>query len=259
MICGMILGWVALGWQEASEKTLLDLGGGVKMEFVRIKAGKFTMGDKGDGPAHEVTISKDYWMQTTETTQAQWEAVMGENPSRFKGADRPVERVSWEDCQEFLKKLNEKLALRSSESEGGAKDQLKGKAAKLPTEAEWEYACRAGEKGKWCFGDDEEKLGNYAWYNKNSDGKTHPVGQKKANAWGLYDMHGNVFEWCEDWYGEYPSEAVTDPTGPAKGKYRCLRGGGWDSYGGGGTLSVYRRRFLPSYRDYDIGLRVALR
>jgi len=247
MICGMILGWVALGWQEASEKTLLDLGGGVKMEFVRIKAGKFTMGDKGDGPAHEVTISKDYWMQTTETTQGQWEAVMGKNPSFFKGADLPVETVSREECQEFLKKLNEK-----------AKDQLKGKAAKLPTEAEWEYACRAGEKGKWCFGDDEKKLGDYAWYEKNSDHKTHPVGQKKANAWGLYDMHGNVWEWCEDWYEKYPSEAVTDPTGPAKGESRCLRGGSWND-NGVDTRSADRYRYQPSLRFDNDGFRVAAR
>ena len=135
MMCSLLLALVLTSQEKDSpEKTVLDLGGGVKMEFVKIKAGKFTMGDENNGPAHEVTLTKDFWMQTTETTQGQWEAVMGKNPSHFKGADLPVETVSWEDCQEFLKKLNEK-----------AKDQLKGKAAKLPTEAEWEYACRAGE------------------------------------------------------------------------------------------------------------------
>ncbi len=238
--------------QDPPERIVLDLGGGVKMEFVRIKAGKFTMGsewgEEAEEPPHEVTISKDFWMQTTETTQGQWEAVMGKNPSGFKGADLPVEQVSWNNGQEFLKKLDEK-----------AKDQLKGKAAKLPTEAEWEYACRPGEKGKWCFGDDEKKLGDYAWYEKNSDEKTHPVGQKKANAWGLYDMHGNVWEWCEDWYRETsPSEAVTDPTGPAKGEYRCLCGGSWSivEYG---TRSAIRYWSEPTFRIADVGLRVALR
>jgi len=235
--------------QQETLELVLDADKKVKMEFVKIKAGKFTMGDKDfdDATPHEVTISNDYWMQTTETTQGQWEAVMGKNPSFFKGADLPVETVSREECQEFLKKLNEK-----------AKDQLKGKAAKLPTEAEWEYACRAGEKGKWCFGDDEKKLSEYAWSEKNSDDKTYPVGQKKPNAWGLYDMHGNVWEWCEDWYEMYPSGAVTDPTGPAKGQFRCLRGGGWFN-GGGDSRSAYRGRNLPAYRFDVSGLRASLR
>jgi len=249
MMCSLLLALVLTSQEKDSpEKTVLDLGGGVKMEFVKIKAGKFTMGDENNGPAHEVTLTKDFWMQTTETTQGQWEAVMGKNPSHFKGADLPVETVSWEDCQEFLKKLNEK-----------AKDQLKGKAAKLPTEAEWEYACRAGEKGKWCFGDDGKKLGEYAWYWDNADQKTHPVGKKKANAWGLYDMHGNVWEWCEDWYGEkYPSEAVTDPTGPAKGEARRLRGGSWSNLVVG-TRSANRYWNQPTYRGVNYGLRASLR
>ena len=187
-------------------------------------------------------------MQTTETTQGQWEAVMGKNPSHFKGADLPMEMVSWDDCQEFLKKLSEK-----------AKDQLKGKKAGLPTEAQWEYACRAGEKGKWCFGDDEKSLGEYAWYDKNSGNTTHPVGEKKANAWGLFDMHGNVWEWCEDWYGAYEKGAATDPTGPAKGDARCFRGGSW-GYGGVDSRSADRYRNGPTYYSYVfIGLRVALR
>ncbi|MBI2930134.1 MAG: formylglycine-generating enzyme family protein, partial [Planctomycetes bacterium] len=191
--------------------------------------------------------TKDYWMQTTETTQGQWEAVMGKNPSNFKGADLPVENVSWDDCQEFLKKLNEKV-----------KDQLKGKSTRLPTEAEWEYACRAGSKGEWGFGDDEKELGEYAWYAKNSDDKTHAVGQKKANAWGLYDMHGNVWEWCEDWYGEkYPSEAVTDPTGPAKGNARCLRGGCWYFFAGD-ARSAFRHRIEPMLHGWYGGFRAAV-
>ena len=235
MIRLLTVGLFLLGWVGSSQLTIevdtsrrtqppkqivFDLGGGVKMEFVRIKAGKFTMGDKDfdDATPHEVTLTKDYWMQTTETTQAQWESVMGKNPSEFKGAELPVETVSWDDCQEFLKKLNERM-----------KEHLKDKKATLPTEAEWEYACRAGEKGKWGFGDDENKLGDYAWYKKNSDEKTHPVGQKKANTWGLFDMHGNVWEWCEDWYGAYEKDAAADPTGPPKGDERVLRGGAWFS------------------------------
>ncbi|MBI2930894.1 MAG: formylglycine-generating enzyme family protein [Planctomycetes bacterium] len=257
----LAIGVVALGWmgsrvpagaqeKDGPEKIVLDLGGGVKMEFVKIKAGKFTMGgneNDNEKPPHEVTITKDYWMQTTETTQSQWEAVMGKNPSHFKGADLPVETVSWEDCQEFLKKLNEK-----------AKEQLKGRAAKFPTEAEWEYACRAGEKGTWCFGDEGKKLGEYAWYYKNSDAKMHPVGQKKANAWGLYDMHGNAWEWCEDWYEAYPSEAVTDATGPAKGDSRCLRGGCWHGIAYS-TRSALRLRDDPTNHDFYVGFRAASR
>ncbi len=226
---------------------VLDADKKIKMEFVRIKAGTFTMGDKGekDATPHEVTLTKDYWMQTTETTQAQWEAVMGSNPSDFKGADLPVEQVSWEDCQKFMEKLNAK-----------AKEQLKGKAASLPTEAEWEYACRAGSKDKWSFGDDESKLVDYAWYSKNSVGKTHAVAQKKPNAWGLHDMTGNVYEWCQDWYGGYGGKA-TDPTGPGSGTSRVLRGGTW-AHLATDLYSANRDRVVPAGHNSLIGLRVAL-
>ncbi len=261
----MALGWMGTGLsagalakagssavrQDPPEKIVLDLGGGVKMEFVRIKPGKFSMGSNdGSGnekPPHDVTISKDFWMQATETTQGQYEAVMGKNPSTLKGADLPVETVTWEDCQDFVKTLNEKV-----------KEQLKERTAGLPTEAQWEYACGAGEKGKWCFGDDETKLGDYAWYEKNSGAKTHPVGQKQANAWGLYDMHGNVWEWCENWYGAYSTGATKDPIGPVKGDARCLRGGCWN-YVGIGTRSASRRKVNPAYHNVNGGLRVALR
>ncbi|MBI2900515.1 MAG: formylglycine-generating enzyme family protein [Planctomycetes bacterium] len=233
--------------KDPPKKIVLDLGGGVKMEFVRIKAGKFMMGDDDNAPAHEVTLTRDFWMQTTETTQTQWEAVMRKNPSHFEGADLPVERVSWEDCREFLKKLNEKV-----------KDPLKGRTAGLPTEAEWEYACRAGSTTKWSFGDDGEKLGEYAWYDRNSESKTHAVGTKKANAWGLYDVHGNVWEWCEDWYGEYASGAATDPKGPSSSIVRCLRGGCFGS-DGDITRSANRDGRDPANRNGKRGLRVALR
>jgi formylglycine-generating enzyme required for sulfatase activity len=191
----------------------------IGMKFVLIPAGEFTMGSPeneqgrdSNEPQHKVKITKPFYMQTTEVTQAQWKAVMGNNPSYFKGNDLPVETVSWDDAQEFIKKLSAK----------------EGVKYRLPTEAEWEYACRAGSTTKFYFGEDESKLDEYAWYHNNSDGKTHPVGQKKPNAWGLYDMHGNVWEWCQDWYGAdyYKNSPAEDPQGPASAESRVLRGGG---------------------------------
>jgi len=193
----------------------LDLGKGVTLKLVLIPAGKFMMGDVPEPNSlrhqHEVTISKPFYMGVTEVTQAQYEAVMGTNPSYFKGATNPVEMVSWNDATEFCKKLSEKTR----------------QAVRLPTEAEWEYACRAGSKTRFSFGDAEEGLGDYAWYFANSGGTTHPVGQKKPNAWGLFDMHGNVLEWCADWFGDYSAGAATDPQGPASGTSRVLRCGAW--------------------------------
>ncbi len=173
----------------------IDLGGGVKLEIVWIEPGSFMMGSsaaEADRQNHEtqhrVTLTKGYWLGKYEVTQAQWAAVMGSNPSDFKGADLPVETVSWEDCKGFVQKLNQKLA-----TEGGG--------FRLPTEAEWEYACRAGSEGRFCFGAGDSGLGDYAWYDGSAGGTTHAVGTRRANAWGLHDMHGNVWEWCEDWYG----------------------------------------------------------
>ncbi|MEI8373022.1 MAG: formylglycine-generating enzyme family protein [Planctomycetota bacterium] len=230
--------------KEAGGKQIaVDLGGGVKLDLVSIPAGSFTMGDASDKPVHKVTITKPFHLGKYEVTQEQWEAVMGSNPSRFKGPKNPVEQVSWDDCQQFLVKLNAKT--------GG-----RGGKFVLPTEAQWEYACRAGSTGKFCFEDDEKQLGEYAWYDENSDDKTHPVGEKRPNAFGLYDMHGNVWEWCQDWYETYGAEAVDDPRGPAKGSYRVLRGGGW-SYGGGNCQSAYRDGSEPGYRRRNLGLRVS--
>jgi formylglycine-generating enzyme required for sulfatase activity len=177
-----------------------------------------------------------------EVTQAQWKALMGNSPSSFQGDDLPVEQVSWEDCQKFLAKLTGKVG--------------QGLTCRLPTEAEWEYACRAGSQGEYCFGDDERSLGEYAWYFANSEGKTHPVGQKKPNAWGLYDMHGNVWEWCADWYGDcYSPSAATDPKGPASGMARVLRGGSWYCYPEL-CRSADRFRLKPAHRTTLSGLRV---
>ena len=178
------------------------------MELVLIPAGAFMMGDeKGDAeekPAHKVTFSKPFYMGKFEVTQEQWEAVMGGNPSHFKGARNPVDRVSWEACQSFIKKLNEKSA--------GA-----GITFSLPSEAQWEYACRTGSSTEFGFGNGESKLNEYGWFADNADDTTHPVGQKKPNAWGLYDMHGNVWEWTADWYDEdyYRKSPTIDPSGPS--------------------------------------------
>ncbi len=228
----------------------LDLGGGATMELVLIRPGSFMMGDdksdqKDEKPAHKVTITKPFYMGKYEVTQEQWQALMGSNPSQFKGPKNPVEQVSWEDCQGFLKKLEEKLAASSMK-------------CRLPTEAEWEYACRAGSATKYSFGEEEAKLGDYAWFSGNAGAKTNPVGQKKPNAWGLYDMHGNVYEWCADWHGEaYSSQSSPeDPTGPSSGSSRVLRGGSW-TYGASRCRSARRTRFTPTYRDFTYGFRVA--
>ncbi len=211
----------------------------IGMEFVYIPPGDFMMGsdkENNEKPIHKVTISKGFWMGKTEVTQAQWEAVMGNNPSGFKNCPQcPVENVSWGDAQRFIVKLNA---------------QNDGYKYRLPTEAEWEYAARAGTTGDYAG-----NLDSMAWYGANSGNKTHPVGTKQANAWGLYDMHGNVWEWCQDWDGSYPSGTVTDPTGAASSSFRVIRGGGWflDAV----FLRSAVRTFDSPSRRYDgLGFRV---
>ncbi|GHV57989.1 hypothetical protein FACS189460_5330 [Deltaproteobacteria bacterium] len=222
------------------------------MEFVLIPAGTFMMGSPPDDksvpsdekPAHQVTISRPFYMGQYEVTQAQWEEVMGSNPSFFKGRNNPVEQVSWEDAQEFIKRLNQ--------MEGTNK-------YRLPTEAEWEYAARAGTQTRYYFGDSEKNLGEYAWYDDNSNDETHPVGQKKPNAWGLYDMAGNVWEWVEDWYDSdyYSRSPGLDPPGPERGLSRVQRGGGWINFT---TLcqSALRDDYNPGNRYLTLGFRLAL-
>ncbi len=216
----------------------------IDMEFKLIPAGTFTMGEGDD--AHEVTLTKSFKMGVHEVTQDQYEKVMGVNPSGFRGADNPVKKVSWNDAVEFCRKLSELPSEKAA-----------GNVYRLPTEAEWEYACRAGTTTKYSFGDDESELGNYAWSLENSGDKTHPVGGKKPNAWGLYDMHGNVWEWCQDWYGDYPSGSVTDPSGATSGSDRVLRGGG-SSLAAEHCRSTSRLWSRPTDRFSGFGFRVVL-
>ncbi len=218
----------------------------VGIEFVLIPAGDFLMGsndadaDKDEQPIHKVIISRPFYLGKYEVTQAQWQAVIGENPSHFKGEKQPVEQVSWDDVQKFVRRLNDK--------EGR-------EVYRLPTEAEWEYAARAGSTTAFSFGDDHSQLGEYAWYSENSGNDTHPVGTRKANAWGLHDMHGNVWEWVQDWYGRYEAETVTDPVGPVSGSYRGARGGGWYD-DAGYCRSAYRSHAAPVNRGHDLGFRL---
>ena len=216
--------------------------------FVTIPAGTFTMGDanrQDDETPHQVTLMKAFELGVYEVTQEQYEQVMGSNPSEFKGPQNPVEMVSWDEAVEFCRKLSALPAEKSA-----------GYVYRLPTEAEWEYACRAGTTTKYSFGDSESELGDYAWYRDNSGFTTHSVGQKKPNGFGLYDMHGNVWEWCQDWFGDYPKGSTTDPTGAASGWRRVLRGGGWD-YSADGCRSAYRSGINPSIRIISLGFRVA--
>ncbi len=243
---------------EATPATEKGITNSIGMKLTLIPAGEFMMGSPDSAldassakPQHRVRITKPFYLGATEVTQGQYEKVMGSNPSRFKesGPDAPVEQVSLEDAQEFCRKLSEL-----------AEEKKAGRRYRLPTEAQWEYACRAGNAEKYCYGDDESRLGDYAWYSKNSDGKTHQVGQKKANAWGLYDMHGNVWEWCEDWYdGMYYADFPTDdPTGPPGGSYRVHRGGGWNYFAWVCRSAARSNYGSPGYRDPDLGFRVAL-
>ena len=215
---------------------------GISIDMVRVEAGTFTMGATPEmkepfdweKPTHQVTLTNDYYIGKYEVTQALWQAVMGNNPSYFKGGNLPVEYVSWDDCQEFISKLN----------------NMTGKKFRLPTEAEWEYAARGGKKGRGCQYSGSNNLSDVAWYKDNSDSKTHAVGSKQANELGIYDMSGNVCEWCQDWYDSYSSSSQVNPTGANSGSYRVFRGGSWD-HTAGIYRSSYRHGLTPNGR-YDI-------
>ncbi len=275
--------------RRASVETMtVDLGGGVEMEFVWIPPGEYMRGSRlsaeeleriyggekslyeREHPRHRVRLTKGFWLGRTPVTQTQWEAVMGTtlraqrdqvNPEWSlwgEGDNYPMYFVSWNEAAEFAEKLSE-------QTEG---------TFRLPTEAEWEYACRAGTETEFYFGDDAGRLGEYAWYWRNSGDnpltgewnsaaiaanncRTRPAGQKTPNAWGLYDMHGNVVEWCADWFGDYPSETLTDPAGPDTGEHRVLRGGAWFDYPRY-CRSALRNRDTPGDRSAYYGFRIAL-
>ena len=226
-------------------RSITDLG----LKLIWIGPGSFAMGNAqvGEGdekPVTEVSISRGFWLGRTEVTQAQWRAIMGKNPARFQGDELPVEAVSWHEAMEFCRKLTQR--------ESAVGRLPSGYAYTLPTEAQWEYACRAGTAGN--HAGDPERM---AWYAANSGGTTKPVGQKEPNAWGLHDMHGNVWEWCLDWYGSYPGGSVTNPKGAASGIYRVMRGGSWNN-SADYCRSSLRLRDEPVYRRNYLGLRVAL-
>jgi formylglycine-generating enzyme required for sulfatase activity len=226
------------------------------MNLVRIPAGSFMMGSNegasDEKPVHPVRITKPFHMGVTEVTQEQYEAVMGDRPWSGKSyvgrsEDAPASYISWHDATGFCEKLSRKT----------------GQTIMLPTEAQWEYACRAGSTTEYCFGDSQRELGEYAWYHDNTwdagEKYPHRVAQKRPNDWGLYDMHGNVWEWCRDWYDSdyYENNAMTDPTGPSGEKYRVVRGGSWYS-APRGCRSAARGRDNPTDSDHYSGFRVVV-
>ena len=238
------------GSQSAGQNLTITVNG-VTFTMVAVRGGTFQMGatseqgndaDSDEKPAHRVTLS-DYYIGHTEVTQALWQAVMGSNPSNFKGDNLPVEKVSWNDCQQFITRLN----------------QLTGRKFRLPTEAEWEYAARGGSKSRGYKYAGSNDIGSVAWYVSNSGFKTHPVGQKQANELGLYDMAGNVWEWCQDWYdsGYYGKSPSTNPCNNTSASRRVRRGG-CRSLNAGFCRVSYRSGYYPDDRDDDLGLRLAL-
>jgi formylglycine-generating enzyme required for sulfatase activity len=217
-------------------------------EMVFVEGGTFTMGNTpeqptdyygDDKPAHSVTVSS-FSIGKCEITLAEWKAIMGNNPSKFQGDDLPVERVTWEEAQEFISRLN----------------KATGKKYRLPTEAEWEYAARGGKKSRYYKYSGSNNIDEVAWYIGNSGNRTHPVGTKKANELGIYDMTGNVWEWCNDWFEYYGSSAQTNPIGSSSGPHRVLRGGSWISKATSCHVS-FRSYISPDARDSYRGFRIA--
>jgi len=243
----------------AGKATLMDTyTNSLGMNFRLLSSGAFMMGSPVDEPGrhkneeqHQVILTRSFYMQTTTVTQMQWKAVIGSNPSYFQksGGNCPVEKVSWDDVQVFITELNKKR-------EG---------TYRLPTEAEWEYAARAGSTTAYANGNIEEtecgldpNLDAMGWYSGNAGHGTHPVAQKQPNAWGLYDMHGNVWEWCQDWFDrKYPAGTVTDPTGPVSGAFRVKRGGAW-SRPADYCRSAIRRWSWPGAQSYLLGFRLVM-
>jgi formylglycine-generating enzyme required for sulfatase activity len=222
----------------------------IGLEFVLIPAGNFIMGgdpvgeqaDENETPRHPVTFKMPFCISKYTITQSQWQSVMGNNPSHFEGPDRPVEMVSHRDVCQFIDRLNE---------------MENTNIYRLPTEAQWEYAARAGSESTYCFGLKRTKLSAYAWYGKNSDGKTHTVGLLAPNDWGIYDMHGNVHEWCSDWFDRnyYSTSPAFDPPGPQNGLARVLRGGDWGSEDWYCRCAI-RSLSSPDRRSPRVGFRI---
>jgi formylglycine-generating enzyme required for sulfatase activity len=265
----------ALQEQKAQALGLeLEITNSIGMTLVAIPPGTFIMGSAEDGlVTHQVTLSQPFYLGIHEVTNGQWLSVMGSVPSRWKDGNRPVETVDWHDVNEFCRRLSSL-----------PKEEKEGRVYRLPTESEWEYACRAGTTTSYSYGDEEGQLGDYAWFANNSGNvvldakklllaskdkrsnddrleryqcRTHPVGRKRPNSWGLFDMHGNVWEWCSDWYGDYPMVAVTDPQGPVQGSVRIRRGGPWNDPAEC-CRSAYRDFRGPTHTSHSLGFRLAL-
>ena len=240
---------VASGFSSSGNTITIRVKKGISIDMVRVEAGTFTMGAtpemkdpyEDEKPTHRVTLTNDYYMGKYEVTQALWQTVMGNNPSNFKGDNLPVEKVSWDDCQEFISKLN----------------RITGKTFRLPTEAEWEYAARGGNKSRGYQYSGSNNLLDVAWFRDNSGSKTHAVGTKQPNELGIYDMSGNVCEWCHDWYGAYSSSSQVNPTGANSGSYRVIRGGSW-YFSAMYSRSSCRSSNAPGYRSTIFGLRLVL-
>lgn len=236
---------------SGNNEIAIPVKNGISIEMVKVEAGTFMMGatsemEEGiatdnEKPVHQVTLTKDYYMGKYEVTQALWKAVMGRIPSFFEGDNLPVEWVSWNDCQKFISKLN----------------KMTGRRFRLPTEAEWEYAARGGKKSRGYQYSGSSNISDVAWYDGNSGSKTHPVGTKQANELGIYDMSGNVYEWCQDSYVSYVSASQTNPTGAVSGAFRVGRGGGWNCIARG-CRSAFRYGYAPDDRDSYLGLRLVL-
>ena len=254
-VCGAKNNPCPYGGKHPKPKVVFDgrdktyTANGVSFTMKPVAGGTFTMGatseqknsDDDEKPKHTVTLS-DYYIGETEVTQELWAAVMGSNPSHFTGnMQRPVERVSWDDCQTFIRKLNE----------------LTGANFRLPTEAEWEFAARGGRNSRGYQYSGSSNIGDVAWYDDNSSDTTHPVKTKSPNELGIYDMSGNVWEWCQDWRGPYSSSSQTNPTGPSTGSGRVYRGGSWFNFVHS-CRSAYRYSSTPDFRDDLLGLRLSL-
>jgi formylglycine-generating enzyme required for sulfatase activity len=238
--------------QSGLEKIVTKTG----IEMVLVPGGKFIMGnDRGEDdekPAHEVELSA-FYIDTCEVTQAAYESLMGRNPAKFPGPDRPVERLSWHAAMQYCNMRSLREGLKPCYDPKTQRCDFAANGYRLPTEAEWEYACRAGSTTQWSFGDTPADLDKHAWTKANAAKTTHPVKAKMPNAWGLYDVHGNVAEWCVDFYAEgYSTNAAKDPRGPEQGEERVLRGGSWN-VGGDAARSSVRRSETPGLADVCFG------